>query len=157
MTQSSEVVVETLHSDDGTVTFRRSDGSIIAKLGSESGGDESSISAFSALLPYKFQDNSNPPPATGQVRSNGSTAQNATALFIHRLTSDGRDYKLIFMLAKTGDKMYTQDADNSDSHAFYVLTADALDQGAYVKFSVSFVEGSGISASGKDILFSLVH
>lgn len=159
---SDETVIETLYSE-GKVTFRRSDGSIIATLSAQ--GEPSGITSIAGqssqpiptLYKYNYNSNPSPPPSSSQVRSDTYDPLLTSVIWVHRTDNENKDEKYLLMLAKAGDRFFIQDTDNSDSHATFLLESDPVDGGSYVEFNVSVESFSGVPMQGTSVMIGIIR
>lgn len=148
MTKNVERVIETLSNRDGTIIFRRSDGTSIWR--------SSDSKHLSLLLNYTYSSVVTPPPNAGQVRTDGDTIVDTTLIWIHREDSDNRDNKFFFMGLKSGQQLYVQEINNSDNRAVLTLAQDAVDSGSYVTCNVVCDNSNGLPLAGKRILIGIL-
>jgi hypothetical protein len=148
MDKSVERVIETLSNRDGTIIFRRSDGTTIWK--------NSDSKHLSTLFKYTYSSVVTPPPNAGQVRTDGDTIVDTTLIWIHRQDSDNRDNKFFFTELKSGQQLYVQETGDSDNRAVLTLTQDAVDSGSYVTCNVVCDNSNGLPLAGKGILIGIL-
>jgi hypothetical protein len=111
----------------------------------------------SNLFQYTFSTVLAPPPNTGQVRANSSTASSTTVIWVHRLDANNTDERLFLMFGKSGDEFFIQDRQDSLSYATYVLTADAIDNTDYVTLDVTMKSSGGQDLVGSGVILGIVR
>jgi len=105
----------------------------------------------SSYFNYKADPNSqaNSEPADGYLRWNNATQTSATSLYVNHLTSDNIDIDLFLAILKPEDKVYVQDANNSDNYQqFKVTGAPNTGVNTYVQIPVSYIGAGGTGVTG---------
>ncbi len=158
MDESTERVFETRSNPDGTIVFRRSDGTTIWEGGSgDSGGSDRPV--LQELVKYNYSTVVNPPPNTGQVRTNAGAnpVDQINTIYVHRMDADNRDVKFLLMQqGKAGRILFVQDTQNSDSNALFTLLSDPVDNHDYLVLNVELLSVSGVPLAGSGILLGLM-
>ena len=77
------------------------------------------------------------PPIGNQLRMNNATQHLATKLWIMETDTDGLDVTIGLMRVLAGHQIYIQDFDDSSKWIKYLVTANAIDKGAYVEIAVT--------------------
>jgi len=105
----------------------------------------------SSYFNYKADANSqtNSQPADGKLRWNNATQTSATSLYVNHLTSDNIDIDLFLAILKQEDKIYVQDANNSDNYQQFKITGTPdIGNNTYVQIPVSYIGAGGIGVTG---------
>jgi hypothetical protein len=155
MEDSTERVVETRSNPDGTIMFRRSDGTTIW----EGGASAPDRPVLQDLIKYTYSTVANPPPNPGHVRSDagGNPVDQITAFYIHRMDADNRDVKFLLMQQGKADRiLFIQDLNNSDSNALFTLMSDPVDNHDYLTLNVELLSVSGVPLAGTGILLGIM-
>jgi len=100
----------------------------------------------SSYFNYRIDTNStaNTDPGAGNLRYNNVTQTSATALYIDYLTQDNIDIDMFLALLQVNDKLFIQDANNSDNvQQFKVSGAINPGNNTYVQVPVTYVTSSG--------------
>jgi hypothetical protein len=105
---------------------------------------------------YVFGAASSAPPGSGQIRTDGATAETASLLWVSYMAAAGAIAPLLRHIT-AGAQLVIQDKGNPGQYASYVATADAIDNpaGGYVEVPVTFVDkaGSAAKANQRILLF----
>jgi hypothetical protein len=101
--------------------------------------------ASSSTYAYTLSTSSTPPPGSGQVRSDGVTADVSTVLYLSYKVSGGNDVAPLLRAIPVDDRITTQDRGDSSQYAEFVVSGDVVDNPAelYVAVPVTFVAGVG--------------
>jgi hypothetical protein len=111
------------------------------------GASGSSSSYFNYKADASSQANSQ--PADGKLRWNNATQTSATSLYVNHLTSDNIDIDLFLAILKQEDKVYVQDANNSDNYQQFKITGTPnIGNNTYVQIPVSYIGAGGIGVTG---------
>lgn len=108
-------------------------------------GPQGPPGASSSAYAYTLSTSPTPPPNSGQVRSDGATADVSTVLYLSYQMSNGDDVAPLLRAITVDDRITTQDRGDSSQYAEFVVTQDAIDfpAQAYVSVAVTYVAGVG--------------
>lgn len=120
-------------------------------------GPQGPAGVSASLFKYNYSSNGTPPPLSGQVRSNGSTAATSTVLWVHRLDADNRDERIQLLLGKADDRLLVQDAQDSTSYALYKLTSGTVDNTNYLTFNVTLLDSGPTPLVGSGVLLGVLR
>lgn len=113
--------------------------------------------ASTSAYQYNYSSVINPPPNSGQVRSNGNTAATSTLVWIHRLDANNTDERLFLLMAVAGDELTIQDRQDSTRFAVYRLLTDPVDDGNHVTYSVEMEAAGPLPLEGSGVLVGVVR
>lgn len=97
-------------------------------------------------LEYKFDSTIGGAPSSKFFRLNNASASGATSVSFNYTTNNSVDASTILLAIKAGAKLYVQQLADSDEAVLYNVTADPVDNGTYVTFTVT-LQSSGVDAS----------
>jgi hypothetical protein len=106
---------------------------------------------------WKFSTQTTGSPATGYFFFDNANPALATEAYISDFNNDGKDVSLFLKeLIVPGVKLYAQDSRDSDNAILLTVTANPIDNGAFLTVLVSFEAGQGVIANNKLCAVSLV-
>jgi hypothetical protein len=97
-------------------------------------------------LEYKYDSTVGGAPASKFFRLNNASASGATEISFSDTTNNSVDASSVLLAIKAGAKLYVQQLADSDEAVLYNVTADPVDNGTYVTFTVT-LQSSGVDAS----------
>ena len=105
--------------------------------------------------------NQNPPPATGQFRTDSRDWDNATKVWFSNTDSDGNDHSDTVGLLQRGDIVYVADTTDSNIFAVFNIEAPAVinEVDKYRTIDVTWNNGSttNLPANNGEILVTLIR
>jgi hypothetical protein len=115
-------------------------------------GLEARIASLEAAQPlpsmiYNYANSTTPPPATGEIRSNGPLGQASTLLYLHKTSAGGLDSTVVLSKVDATYKMYVQDTTDSSTRQWYSITAAVVDQGTWWQIPVVWLSGVTTAAN----------
>lgn len=121
-------------------------------------GPEGSPGYSTTLYLYAYNAGAVPPPATGDLRTDGNDAVSTTTMWVHRLSDQDIDRKPMIKNWQAGSLVYIQDKDDSRTWAIFRLLSAPVDNGDYLTLSVAFEESGDVPLTGNKpvVLFGVL-
>jgi Phage tail repeat like/Chaperone of endosialidase len=103
---------------------------------------------------YMFDTGIVEPASSANIRFNSATYTAVTKVWVHQITSLGKDNGNAFTLIDTGNRLFIQDKDDATKYASFDVSATPIDKGAYWEFPVTF-RAQGTALAAQRVLFNV--
>jgi hypothetical protein len=106
---------------------------------------------------YMFDSATVEPPTQNEIRFNNSMHTLVTAVWVHRLSSLGKDNSNSFSLVDAGNRLFIQDKDVAAKWVSYDVTGPATPKGGgnYFEFPVAFRDAGPEALPQQRVLFNI--
>jgi hypothetical protein len=94
-------------------------------------------------IEYQFNNSTNEPPASGEIRFNQATQASTTLLWASQTTSSGINIKQFLSAATTGSILILQDKNDNTNYIKFNVTGAPVDKTTYWEFPVSVTASGG--------------
>jgi hypothetical protein len=91
--------------------------------------------------PYNLNNQTNPPPANGQIRLNNSNQAAATFMYISEIQDAGADIGGFLRAIDPNDLIRIQDWNDSSKWHRYIVSGPVIDQGTYISVPITWTAG----------------
>lgn len=102
-------------------------------------GAQGSPGTSTSMWEWAYSPATAPPPGNGVICTDGATAPANTQVWVASLDQNNLDERLQLLIARTGDQLLIQAANDSTCYATYTLNSPPVDNTTYVTFPVTFV------------------
>lgn len=103
---------------------------------------------------YMFDTGTTEPAGSANIRFDSATYSAVTKVWVHEITSLGKDNANAFTLIDTNHRLFIQDKDDATKYVSFNVSATPIDKGAYWEFPVTF-RSQGTVLAAQRVLFNV--